>query len=217
MIREGLFVRQWSGTIEQYFAVKYELTELGRTHFDTGEFQALGFYADVDTISRRYLSFENISTNNELLGLLNEGIETHLGHWIPKSLIQNQDNKKKVEQFYRDLSQIFEQQIIKRKEEMERDLEMLSVKGFIVSDQSPISQIQEKLQQLEHDDLKVEQLRSRISVFIVPYNLTQTREIRGVFEEIRDAHFMTSKKNDVMRKVVVDAMLFKKPSLVNSD
>jgi len=212
LIREGLFVRQWNGTIEQYFAVRYELTELGQQNAD--ELKVLGFYVDVDTICRTYLSFKNITSDNELLELLNEGIETHLGHWVPKSLIQNQVNKKKIEQFYIDLSARVEQQVKQHKEEFERDFEMLLAKGFIVSGQSPIPQTQEKLHQLEHDDLRLEQLRSRLSVFIVPYNLTQTREIRGVFEEIRDACVLKSKKSDVMLRVA-NAIEQRKPSLVN--
>lgn len=212
LIREGLFVRQWNGTIEQYFNVRYELTELGRQHVD--ELNAWGFYVDVGAISRTYLSFENISADNELLDLLSEGIETHLGYWIPKSLIQNQVNKKKIEQFYCDLSECIEQQVIQHKEEIERDFEKLVAKGFIIHDQSPIFKIQENLKNLEHDDLKIEQLRSRLSVFIVPYNLTQTREIYGVFEEIRDACVFQVEKSDVMRRVA-KAMQLKKPSLVN--
>lgn len=212
LIREGLFVRKWNGTIEQHFAVRYELTDLGRQRVD--ELNALGFYVDVDTISRTYLSFENISFDNELLELFNGGIETHLGHWIPKSLIQNQDNKKKVEQFFRDLSQSVEQQIKKHKEEMERDFDMLFEKGFIVHGQSTISQIHEKLKHLENDDLKIEQLRSHMSIFIVPYNLTQTREICGLFEEIRNACVFKAKQRDVMRSVA-NAIRNRKPSLVN--
>lgn len=212
LIREGLFVRQWNGTIELYFAVKFTLTELGRRHVD--ELQALGFFVDVDAISRTYLSFESIYYDNELLELLSVGIETHLGHWIPESLIQNQVNKKKIELFYRDLSECVEQQIIKHKEDVERNFEVLSAKDFIVEGQSPISQINEKLKHLETDDLKIEQLRSHLSVFIVPYNLTQTREIRGVFEEIREACVFQVEKNNVMRQVA-NAIQNMKPSLAN--
>lgn len=213
LIREGLFVRQWNGTIEQYFAVKYELTELGQQQVDSGEFQALGFSVDVDMISRKYLSFEKLSPDFNLLELLHQGIETHLGYWIPKSLILNQDNKKKVEQFYGELSACIDRELVQHKVKIELDCEMLITKGFIVQGQSPISQTHEKLHHLENDDLKIEQLRSRLSVFIVPYNLTQTREINGVFEELRGA-CVVEPKSDAMYRVL-NAMKQKMPCLVN--
>ncbi len=214
LIREGLFMRPWHGTIEQYFAVQYRLTALGQQCVDRGELQALGFSDDVDRISRQYLSFEHILSSRELVELLNEGVETHLGHWIPKSLILNQENKKKIEQFYHDLSLSVQQQIIDHQQAIESNFEMLVAKGFIVGGQFPISQIQEKLKQLEHDDLKIEQLRSRMSIFIVPYNLTQTREIRGLFEEIRGALLLSETHSNVMSRVV-NAIKQRKPSLVN--
>lgn len=215
LIREGLFMRQWHGSIEQYFAVQYRLTELGQQYVDRGEFQALGFSADVDTISRQYLSFNHISSSHEFFELLDEGIETHLGHWIPKSLILNHDNKKKVEQFYCDLRECVEPQLIQHQKDMKRDFDALVTKGLIESSQSPFDQIQERLQQLKDDDLKIEQLRSRMSIFIVPYNLTQTREIRRLFEEIREAHFLCEQKRDVMRRVSC-AIRERKPSLMNA-
>ncbi len=216
LIREGLFMRQWHGTIEQYFSVQYDLTEFGQHQVNGDELQALGFSFDVDRISRQYLSFENIPVNRGFFELWDQGIETHLGHWIPKSLILNRVNKKKIEQFYHEIIECVERQLIQHKEEMESDFEMLIAKGLIVLGQSPILQIQGKLQHLESDDLKVEQLRSHLSIFIVPYNLTQTREILGVFEEIRDACVFHAETNDVMLKVT-NAIRFKKPSLANCD
>lgn len=214
LVREGLFMRPWHGTIDQYFSVQYRLTDLGQQCINRSEFEALGFVVDVDRISRPYLSFANIPSSREIFELLNDGIETHLGHWIPKSLILNQDNKKKVEQVYCDLSQCVEQQLIQHQEDMNHDFDVLVAKGWVVAGQSPFEQIQEKLQQLQLDVLKIEQLRSHMSIFIVPYNLTQTREIRGLFEEIRGAHLLSGIKNDVMSRVS-DAIRERKPSLVN--
>jgi len=216
LVRDGLFMRPWHGTIKQFFSVSYRLTEFGRQCINRGDFEALGFVVDVDRISRSYLSFANIPSSREIFELLNDGIETHLGHWIPKSFILNQENKKKVEQFYCDLSQCVEQQLIQHQEDMNHDFEALVEKGLVVADQLPFEQIQEKLQQLQDDDLKIEQLHSRMSIFIVPYNLTQTREIRGLFEEIRGAHLLNGKRNDVMSRVSV-AIRERKPSLVNGD
>ncbi len=216
LVREGLFMRPWHGTINQYFSVQYRLTEFGQQCVDLGELQALGFTVDVDRISCKYLIFYNIQLSRELFELLNDGIETHLGHWIPKSFILNNDNKKKIERFYRDLSECIAQQLIQHQEEIEHDFDVLIAKGLIVDAQSPFAQIQEKLQQLAHDDFKVEQLRSQMSIFIVPYNLTQTREIRGLFEEIRGAHLLSEEKNDVMSRVD-KAIKGRTPSLVNSN
>lgn len=212
LVREGLFMRPWHGSIDQYFSVQYRLAEGQRV--DRGELQAQGFVVDVDRINRKYLTFGNISPSREFFELLNDGIETHLGLWIPKAFILNQNNKKKIEQFYRDLSERVEQQLIQYQEELERDFEMLVAKGLIVNAQSPLDQIQDKLQQLAHDDLKIEQLRSQMSIFIVPYNLTQTREIRGLFEEIREAYLLSGKESDVMSRVK-GAIKGRKPSLVN--
>ena len=90
----GLFSHKWSVTLSAYFAVRYRLNEAGRRRTQR-EIDTPGFQIDSATIAKSYFDFnlqdwqlhdKNFSKNF--------GIECFLGHWIPKSVFEGDEEKK---------------------------------------------------------------------------------------------------------------------------
>lgn len=218
IIQEGNFVRKWSGSIQQYFSVKYELTEHGKKQIDGGELKKLGFDPDTDTISRQFLSLEDISLahTEEYARLLSKGIETHMGHWIPKSISDDFEGAKDLEQFYESLKENIELQIHEKEGEMQILFESLSSQGFIEKAQDPVSMIKEKLLSLKDNEFKIKSFHSKFSVFELPYDFSKTKEIKELYEEIRDVSANRAKKNDAMHRVN-SAIRLRNPSIINHD
>lgn len=218
LIQEGKFVRKWSGSIQQYFSVKYELTEHGKKQIDAGELKKFGFDLDADTMSKQFLSLEDISLahTEEYSRLLSKGIETHMGHWIPTSLLGSFEGSANIEQFYQSLKDKIEQQIHEKEGEMQNLFESLSSEGFIEKAKDPVSMIQEKLILLQDNEFKIKSFHSKFSVFELPYDFSKTKEIKELYEEIRDVSASRAKKNDAMHRVN-RAIHLKNPSVINLD
>lgn len=75
ILQQGRFVHKWQQTINQYFAVKYDLTEDGRVQISSNELKELGFDTDVASISRQFFKFDEGSheINNEYNRLRSKG------------------------------------------------------------------------------------------------------------------------------------------------
>lgn len=65
LLRQGYFVHQWSETLNQHFAVRYKLSEKGKSEIGNDILKALGFAADAETISRQFFDFKSIKNNYE--------------------------------------------------------------------------------------------------------------------------------------------------------
>ncbi len=98
LLQQGKFVHKWSETFNQYFAIRYKLSEKGKSEIGNDILKNLGFTVDAETISRQFFDFSSIKNNDEVdeqkfNRLLRRGIETFLGHWLPLSLLQGLNNK----------------------------------------------------------------------------------------------------------------------------
>lgn len=197
ILQQGRFVHKWQQTINQYFAVKYDLTEYGRIQISSNELKELGFDTDVASISRQFFKFNDgiHEINDEYKRLRSKGIETYLGHWIPISLIPKIDNKK-FEYFLCDLESVFHNQIIHNREEMDKVFHTLLYKNFISHYSQPPEEILlDKFAKLKENHTKLLQFMYKFEFFELPYDFSQKNEITKLYEYLHSACVNRGRKN----------------------
>ena len=211
LLQQGYFVHQWSETLNQHFAVRYKLSEKGKSEIGNDILKALGFAADADTISRQFFDFKNIKNNYEadedqLKRLRSKGIETYLGHWVPAILLDGWDDATDIEAVFAILKQNVEQQLLEREAQIVATFESLKNEGFIETDyeKDPIQELREKLNILGENHVKLYRLWHKFYIFELPYNLSQKDEIEALYEDLI-ARSQSKKRKNVAERSVLKA------------
>lgn len=216
MLQEGIFVRKWSGGLGQYFSVKYTLTDKGKQQISGGELSNLDFKIDADTISRLFVDFDSIDKGwvDSFSFSLRQGIETSLGHWVPRIFFPEIEDSNKLKNFFDLLSQNINEQLYDNSIKIESVYRTLIEKEFVEQEKSPKEIIAEKLNKLKKDQIKLKKLYYRYSYFDLPYDFSNTEEIEGIYNEIYNVCFKNRVTNQAMKRFI-KAYNEKKPSLIN--
>ena len=118
MLQQGRFVHKWSETFNQYFGIKYKLSEKAKNEIGNDVLKSLGFTVDAETISRHFFDFSNLKKDeeadeNQFNRLLRKGIETYLGYWLPLPLLNEIDAKIQTDKIFKILNENIEKQLKK--------------------------------------------------------------------------------------------------------
>ncbi|MCY4140871.1 MAG: phospholipase D-like domain-containing protein [Rhodobacteraceae bacterium] len=135
LLTRGLFSHKWSASLAAYFSVRYRLNDVGRQQAAAGV-DVAGFQVEAATISKSYfVDFDPQAWRpNDRNLVLNFGIECFLGHWIPKSVFEsNEDNKEPFNQFKSALFEELELAMDAKCREILEDYDELRHVGIIVS------------------------------------------------------------------------------------
>ena len=222
LLQQGKFVHKWSETFNQYFAIRYKLSEKGKSEIGNDILKNLGFTVDAETISRQFFDFSSIKNNDEFdeqkfNRLLRRGIETFLGHWLPLSLLQGLNNKMGVEQIFDIISKNVGRQLEERKLDITAAFDGLKVEGFIAEsdiDKDPILELENKLNNLKDDQVKLSRMWDKFSVFDLPYDLSWEYEIGTLYDDLI-AKAQSKKKKNAAAHGVLEAKYTLRPIAVS--
>lgn len=203
LLQQGRFVHKWSETFNQYFAIKYKLSEKAKNEIGNDVLRSLGFAVDAETISRQFFDFSNLKKDEEadekqFNRLLRRGIETYLGHWLPSPLLHEIGAKIQTNKIFETLSENIDQQLIEHQQRIIDTFERLKVEGFIdKSDESkdPIQEVRDKLAKLEQDHDKLYRLWHKFYDFELPYDLSQKDDIEIVYKDLVNRIQSKKRKN----------------------
>mgnify|MGYP000034050595 FL=1 len=219
ILEEGRFVRKWSGSINQYFTTKFTLTEKGKEQIQGGILSNLGFEIDAETISKQFINFSEINTNyhDNFQRLLGKGLETSAGYWLPNKLLWDLLDDKLIHNFYDIIKDLVKKQTTGIKDELTRVYEQLLAEEYITAGTPPIQMIDEKLEQLKEDNIRLERFYHRYSVIDLPYDFsTHKEEIEDLYDELVEVS-KNKKRANLSSKLVLKAINRLNPNLINYD
>lgn len=210
LLQQGRFVHKWSETFNQYFAIKYKLSEKAKNEIGNDVLKSLGFTVDAETISRHFFDFSNLKKDeeadeNQFNRLLRKGIETYLGYWLPLPLLNEIDAKIQTDKIFKILNENIEKQLIESHQYIIETFEKLKKEGFIdQSDENkdPIQEVRVKLAKLEYDHDKLYRLWHKFRIFSLPYDLSQKEDIETVYKDLVDRIQSKKRKNDAAYSVL---------------
>lgn len=202
LLQRGLFIHKWTDDLGQYFAVKYKLNAKGKEAIGDPVFKDRGFNVETATISKRYFQFEYVPQHLEDADNLrkNYGIESYLGHWVPKSalasLLKNEDFPK----FTKLLFDAMDEQYDSIMRQIKSDSEYLLTNGIIdEGESSAIELFDGKIKELRKNESKLMRIFSKFEVFDLPYDPKEKQEIEYLFESLVDLSESRVKKNAAMK------------------
>ncbi|WP_156924452.1 hypothetical protein [Derxia gummosa] len=187
LIHEGLFAHKWSDSLGQYLAIRYQLNEQGKKTIGNNELKEMGFDIDSATISRRYFRFEYSSECTDKISNMvkNYGIETHLGHWIPKNIARSLNESSDAQNFKKELETALYEQHIEIESSIEHDLRALSDLNVIEQPETPpFHSFKAKCEKLLANDLKLGRILSKYEFFDLPYDISNKERIEDLFDEM---------------------------------
>ena len=202
LLQRGVFIHKWTDDLAQYFAVKYILNDSGKEKIGDPVFKDRGFNVETATISKRYFHFDYEPPHLEDTENLrkNYGIETFLGHWMPRSALASLLEVKGIEIFKTKLFSAIDAQYVSIKQQIEQDMEYLLSAGIVEKgDSSPIEIFDKKIQDLRDNEYKIMRICSKYEVFDLPYDLQEKDKIEGLFDDIIALCESRKKRNAAMR------------------
>lgn len=210
LLQQGKFVHKWSETFNQYFAIRYKLSEKGKSEIGNDILKNLGFTVDTETISRQFFDFSSIKKNDEVdeqqfNSLLRRGLETFLGHWLPLSLLQGLDDEVDAEHIFEILSNNVGQQLEGLKQHITEAFEKLKNEGFIAEtdlDKDPILELESKLNNLKDDHVKLSRMWNKFYAFYLPYDLSRKNDIETLYDDLIAKALSKKRKNAAVHGVL---------------
>ena len=219
ILEQGRFIRKWTGTINQYFSIKYRLTEKGKAQIQGGELSFLGFDVDAETISKQIIKFDDIMPNyqDKFQSLLTNGLETEFGHWIPKSLLDNLFNDDKIHNFHEKIQDCIKKQINLIENEINIYNKLIE-EDYIISSIPPIEVIENKLKKLKDNDVRLKRFYHRYSIIELPLDFSSHKEeIKALYDELVEVAIARHKtKKNIASTALLRSIEHLKPSLINS-
>ena len=205
----GRFVHKWTDSITQYLSVRYNLNENGKNRIGDQSITAAGFDIDSATISKSYFRYES-PFEIDIDGLFkNYGIETHLGFWIPKSVLddltRNDDN---FDKFKSDLKREIKVNLKDIKTEIAKNYGSLIALDVIDKNGSedPAVIFEKKTKELLNNQTKLKRLYTKISDFDFPYEAGFQEfddAVRETFLEIKELSIARKRRNKAMKTVLL--------------
>lgn len=207
LLQRGAFIHKWLDDLAQYFAVRYTLNESGKEKIGDPVFKDRGFNVETATISKRYFQFDYEPPHLEDTENLrkNYGIETFLGHWVPRSALASLLGKEGIEKFKDELFSAIDQQSARIKQQIQEDMEYLVSVGIVEKgDSSSIEIFDRKIQDLRDNECKIMRIFSKYEVFDLPYDVQEKEKIENLFDDII-ALCESSKKRNAAKKGFLNA------------
>lgn len=187
LLHEGAFIHKWLDDLGRYFSIRYHLNEKGKSRIGDDLFKNAGFNIDTATISKRYFDFSYEPAHFENTESLRRqfGIETYLGHWVPRSSLENLLNKEGFEKFCRKLRTEFNQKLPNIKDNIRGDLQHLTDNELITAPEiNPLESFEEKINAFLTNKIKLQHIFSKFEIFELPYDISQKDEIEDLFDQM---------------------------------
>ena len=210
IVSQGQFVHKWQQTLQQYFAIRYELTEKGKREIGSEQLKSMGFDVDAETISKQFLQFDSFVNHaefEELNTLRRKGIETYLGHWVPKSMIQRTQPDNDIHTFYKKLKDSVGTQLFNKGHEISEQYQSLLKQGIIkpTSKEAKIV-FEERLDRLkkdldENDGHKLRRFLNKFEIFDLPYDFSCKSEIKYLYDILVESSQVALRKKEAMKRI----------------
>jgi len=202
LMQRGAFVHRWLVDLGQYFSVRYRLSELGKEKIGDPIFRNRGFEIETATISKRYFHFDydppHLENTRNLIKRY--GIETYLGHWVPRNVLGDLVNPEGIEDFKSKLFTSLAYQSETIKQEIQHDMEYFKKAGILDEDDtSSVDIFEKKVIDLQENDYKVKRIFNKFEVFDLPYDLREKERINDVFYEIIELCESRKTRNAAMK------------------
>ena len=179
LLTSGLFSHKWSATLKTYFSVRFQLNKEGRQRAQEG-IETPGFQLDAATIAKPYfdLNLQEWQLNEREL-VRNFGIECFLGHWIPKSVIESdEENNEGFNRFKTALFEKFDSTLESICQNIMEDYDSLLKRERIIDtvDGDLTQAFQRRIEALREDRVQLYRIWSgRISSSFPTISLTSIR------------------------------------------
>lgn len=185
LLKSGYFVHKWSDNLRNELSVKFYLSDEGQKTVQSDELAQLGFSLDTKTISKNYFNFTfpavHLGGDKDFLKL--HGLETYMGHWIPKGALAIENNNE-FNLFKERLEiELNEQQggiLNSIGEDRGRLLEM----GLITESYQPRVFTEKHINSLLSDNLKLYRIYTKYQIYELPLDYSQDDEIGHVYEDL---------------------------------
>ena len=205
LLKLGMFSHKWSANIVTYFSVRYDLNENGRKRAQDGI--PLGFQVEAASIGKKYFDFEFDHLQPHDTNLVrNFGIECFLGHWIPKSIIEDEGRDEHNETFTAfklELFSNFDSQIGEINQRIISDYKTLLREQLIDEiDVDPRQRFHEKFDNLKHDDAQLYRIWTGRYFFELPYDSGDIENIHKVYKDMCLTISRRQHKNSSMRALL---------------
>lgn len=212
LLNTGRFVYRWSGNLRQYMATRYLLNESGRKGLrssETSEAVApLGFNLDSASIGKSYFDFlyEPLENAVEEIGFIrNFGIETHLGHWVPKGILDIviSEGGDEYERFKHEIRSYWKREQSNITEAANHDYESLLRFGIIDPlEQDPGIAIRDRAEAMLENEIRLWRIYSKYAMSETPFEISQDGLIEEIHDEILETIGSRSNRNKSMKAYV---------------
>lgn len=204
----GRFVHKWTDSITQYLSVRYNLNENGKARMGDQAIKDAGFDIESATINKSYFKYDSPFAI-DIDGLfMNYGIETHLGFWIPKIILDDLTEKdNSFETFKSDMVREINIKIKTIKSEITKNYETLINLDVIdeIESESPDEKFEKKVNELLGNQTKLKRLYTKIYDFNFPYDPGYQEfddAVKDTFAEIKELSNVRKRKNKSMKTVL---------------
>ena len=167
----GLFSHKWSVTLAAYFSARFRLNEEGRQRAQEG-IDTPGFQMETATIAKSYFDFDLQGWQPSDRNLIrNFGIECFLGHWIPKSVFEgDEENNERFDQFRSALFEELESTMDSNCQKILQDCDSLIEEGIIDEPETdPAQSFRDRIASLRIDRDQLYRIWSGRHFFEFPY------------------------------------------------
>ena len=204
LLTYGLFSHKWSATLSAYLSVRYRLNEAGRRKAQLG-IDTPGFGTESLTIAKPYFNF-NLQDWRPHDGNFakNFGIECFLGHWIPKSVFEgDEENNSRFNQFKSVLFKELESTMDSNCREISQNFESLMKEGIIDNPEiDPVQRFCDRVASLKQDRDQLYRIWSGWYFFDFPYDISAFDSIRETYEDILRTARSKKRRNSSMKAVM---------------
>ena len=210
LLTYGLFSHKWSATLAAYFSVRFRLNEEGRQRAQEG-IDTPGYQMEAATIAKSYFDFNLQSWQpNDRNLIRNFGIECFLGHWMPKSVFEgDEENNERFDHFKSALFEELESTLDSNCRAILQDCDSLMQEGIIDKPETdPAQRFRDQIASLRHDHDQLYRIWSGRHFFEFPYDLGNVDAIRETFEDILRTARRRRRRN-ISMNAVLDAEMHK--------
>jgi hypothetical protein len=204
LLTSGWFSHKWSATLVAYFSVRYHLNEAGRQRAQEG-IETPGFQVDAASIAKPYFDFDlqGWQLNDKDL-MRNYGVECFLGHWIPKSVVRDdEESNERFSKFKTKLFKKLSKKMDRLRQDILQDYESLTKEGIIDKQEAdPTQAFQERIEALRNDDDQLYRILSGRHFFEFPYDLGDVEAIRETLDDILRTARRRKRRNKTMNALL---------------
>ncbi len=203
LLHKGVFFHKWQAKLSEIFAKKYELTPSAASKLGDDVLKNLNFNIETSSIQKQYFKLQHLEElRNEIIDrnfTRNYGVETYLGTWVPKSILNNKDIAFK--NFKEQLAVSINEQWDTVKYKIQKDWEELSAKNYISEKEDPTEKLRQKIDQSLKDDEKLLRIYQKYYIFELPYDFTNQDDVSKVYESLLSTINSRRNKNITMKYV----------------